>query len=178
MLTNFFEVADEHSRQALQEQKEDLSFMKPTADAVILDLRNTIDFVKWTMPGSSNLPLKSLDPDKPSPFSDPSTLKKQWRELESLFSDNSRNDGAMSATRFKDQQVLLLCYNGDTSRVGTSVLRAKGVEAVSLKGGMNPLRDLLPVSQTVDTELAAALDQLWRPLPLFALEPSDGKLMV
>ena len=37
--------------------------------------------------------------------------------------------------------MLVICYNGDTARVATSVLRAKGIEADSLRGGYQALRD-------------------------------------
>lgn len=37
--------------------------------------------------------------------------------------------------QFAARKVLCLCYHGDTTRVATSVLRAKGFEAVSIEGG-------------------------------------------
>ena len=35
-----------------------------------------------------------------------------------------------------DRQVLVVCYGGDTSRVATSILRAKKMEAFSMRGGI------------------------------------------
>lgn len=50
-----------------------------------------------------------------------------------------RNETALA--RLQGHHVLVICYNGDTARVATSVLRAKGIEADSLRGGYQALRD-------------------------------------
>lgn len=101
----------------------------------ILDLRTAADFSTWHLPGSVNIPLRSLDSHTPKPFSEPSVLEAQWLELDGLLSDSS------VFSRLQDQHVLTICYNGDTARVATSVLRAKGIEADSLRGGYQALRD-------------------------------------
>lgn len=62
-------------------------------------------------------------------------LEAQWLELTDLLSESS------VISRLQDQHVLAICYNGDTARVATSVLRAKGIEADSLRGGYQALRD-------------------------------------
>ena len=62
-------------------------------------------------------------------------LEAQWLELETMF----RNETALA--RLQGHHVLVICYNGDTARVATSVLRAKGIEADSLRGGYQALRD-------------------------------------
>ena len=69
----------------------------------------------------------------PSPFFAPELLDKQWTELESLFSESYLQ------SQFRDRKILCLCYNGDTARVATSVLRAKGFHAESVKGGQQAL---------------------------------------
>jgi rhodanese-related sulfurtransferase len=38
------------------------------------------------------------------------------------------------------RHVLVVCYNGDSARVATSVLRAKGLEADSVRGGYGALK--------------------------------------
>lgn len=101
----------------------------------MLDLRTAADFSTWHLPGSVNIPLQSLDFHTPKPFSDPQTLEAQWSELETLFSEEK------VISQLKGCHVLVICYNGDTARVATSVLRAKGVEADSLRGGYQALRD-------------------------------------
>jgi hypothetical protein len=42
------------------------------------------------------------------------------------------------------KNVGVICYNGDTARVATSVLRARGITASSIKGGFQALMVQLP----------------------------------
>jgi rhodanese-related sulfurtransferase len=77
-----------------------------------------------------NLPLSSLDANTTSPFSDAAVLEAQWRELDALFKLES---SALSAVQ--GRRVLLVCYGGNTARVATSVLRARGIDASSIRGG-------------------------------------------
>ncbi|KAJ5681701.1 uncharacterized protein N7477_001641, partial [Penicillium maclennaniae] len=95
----------------------------------VIDLRRAEDFGAWSLPESINLPLSSLGPHTPSPFSDPAVLEAQWVELEKIF-----HDGRL-VTELGSHHVLVVCYDGDTARVATSVLRAKGLEADSVRGG-------------------------------------------
>ena len=99
----------------------------------VIDLRQAKDFDDWHLPNAVNIPLKTLDAQTPSPFQDPSVLKSQWSELEGLFQQNG-NVAALANTR-----VMVVCYTGDTSRVATSVLRAKGVAADNARGGWKAL---------------------------------------
>lgn len=82
-----------------------------------------------------NVPLHSLHTHSPKPFSDALVLEAQWAELEALFRDE------LGLSQLRGQHVLVICYNGDTARVATSVLRAKGIESDSLRGGYQALRD-------------------------------------
>lgn len=93
----------------------------------VLDLRQPVDFHAWHLPGSTNHPLDSLGPHTPSPFSDPGVLEAQWLELEQRFHDVAGH-------------VLVVCYDGDSARVATSVLRARGLEADSVRGGHRALK--------------------------------------
>lgn len=101
-----------------------------TSGNVILDLRTAESFTDHHVPGSISRPLRSLHSTTPSPFSDPMVMENQWKELESVF------DLTTIGLLKQAGCVWLVCYGGDTSRVATSVLRAKGVTANSLKGGM------------------------------------------
>ena len=112
---------------------------------LIIDLRDASDFDKRSLLHSINKPLSSLSPTTGSPFFQSSVMRAQWLELENLF--------GRAASEFKEQKVTLLCYNGDTSRVATSVLRAKGIEACSLKGGMSGLKFLRSVMSPQETML-------------------------
>ncbi|KAI7780766.1 hypothetical protein LA080_015557 [Diaporthe eres] len=100
------------------------------SENVILDLRTAEAFADYHLPGAISRPLSSHDSSTPSPFFDPTVLESQWKELESVF------DLTTVGLLRRAGCVWLVCYGGDTSRVATSVLRAKGVSANSLKGGM------------------------------------------
>jgi rhodanese-related sulfurtransferase len=100
----------------------------------VLDLRQAGDFHAWHLPGSLNVPLSSVGPHTPSPFSDPALLEAQWVELEKIFKDD------VLVSDLGRHHVLVVCYDGDSARVATSVLRAKGVEADSVRGGHRALQ--------------------------------------
>ena len=112
----------------------------PGADTVLLDLRTKEDFRACRLPHSINLALETLDSETCSPFEDSCVLEKQWLELESLFQQDVTGKSFMDDQSFVGQEVLVVCYDGDTSRVATSILRAKGSEAFSMRGG---IRDML-----------------------------------
>ena len=99
-----------------------------------IDIRQELDFQDFHLPGSINVPFASEF--SPSPFSDPSTLATLWTRLETYFS--APPETLLSA--MKDKQILVVCYDGDASRVASSVLRAKGYETNSVKGGFMALR--------------------------------------
>lgn len=101
---------------------------------VLLDLRMRSDFDTWHLPFSQSLHLRSLDAGTANPFEDAATLEKQWLELDALFRPDSER-----VAELQGKHVLAICYDGDTSRVATSVLRSKGVDACNLKGGLRNL---------------------------------------
>jgi rhodanese-related sulfurtransferase len=106
---------------------------------VLIDLRKPGDFIASQIPGSYNLPLQSLNASTASPFFDATVLEKQWTELDAMFSQNTLN-----AYDLAGKKIGVLCYDGDTARIATSVLRAKGIAASSIKGGFKALRTQLP----------------------------------
>lgn len=55
---------------------------------MLIDLRQAADFAQWNLPSAVNIPLDSLTASTPNPFSSPSALEKQWRELEALVERN------------------------------------------------------------------------------------------
>ncbi|EME78712.1 uncharacterized protein MYCFIDRAFT_157466 [Pseudocercospora fijiensis CIRAD86] len=110
----------------------------PLRDELVLDLRRLADFREFHFPSSLHVPLDTLDSSSPSPFYAPETLSRQWTELESLFSQS------FLQSQFAGRKLLCLCYDGDTSRVATSILRAKGFEAASVKGGFRALIETHP----------------------------------
>jgi rhodanese-related sulfurtransferase len=110
---------------------------------VLIDLRKPDEFIANQVPGSYNLPLQNLSASTPSPFFDAVMMEKQWKELDAMFSQNT-----ISAYDLVGKKVGVICYNGDTARVATSVLRAKGIAASSIKGGYRALMTQLPSLQT------------------------------
>ncbi|PNS17606.1 Cysteine synthase 2 [Sphaceloma murrayae] len=127
-------------------------FMKRFSPSVILprgmviDLRQKDDFDISHFPFAQNLALESISRNTPSPFENAETLSRQWRELDEMFEDKSDSAGSQAfmsllsmqsgrLDRLKDKPVLAICYDGNTSRVATSVLRAKGIEAWNVVGG-------------------------------------------
>lgn len=71
------------------------------------------------------------------PFSNSAVLEAQWHELEALFTDAK----VVAPLHEQHINVLVICYTGNTARVATSVLRAKGIEADNLRGGYKALYD-------------------------------------
>jgi len=136
--------------------------LTPSTNTQILDFRRSSDYDAFHLPNSVNIPLEALrnGPDSGSPFSNPADecamLEEVWLELESLFSvkDKSGNRNASAEalmSMLRGKKVLTLCYDGDSSRVANSVLRAKGVEAECVRGGYGALAKLqMPCNNTCD----------------------------
>ncbi|EUC34895.1 hypothetical protein COCCADRAFT_35472 [Bipolaris zeicola 26-R-13] len=114
-------------------------------EAVILDLRKPEDFARAHVPGSCNLPLQSCNASMPSPFLDAVILETQWKELEATFTSDR-----ISAYDLAGKQVYVVCYDGDTSRVATSILRARRITASSVKGGIAAVRKDMPQLQLTE----------------------------
>ena len=108
----------------------------PGEGVILLDFRTREDFQAWRFPLSVNLPLETLNSETCSPFEDSSTLEKQWLELEALFEHGLAGTPLIDEQSLVGHQILVICYDGDTSRVATSILRAKNIEACSVRGGI------------------------------------------
>ena len=143
-----------------------VGMLRPKSNTMILDLRARKDFQAWSLPESKNLSLNTLNSKTTSPFEDANILEKQWLELESIFNPESVESCLFE---IRDRVVLVLCYDGNTSRVATSVLRAKRVDAYSLKGGTNNLLSSLEPSETHFETSPTANDC---PLPTAPVNPS------
>lgn len=136
--------------------------LTPSANTQVLDFRCSSDYEAFHLPNSVNMPLETLrdGPSSGSPFANPADecamLEELWLELESLFNVKDKNgnrnasaEAVMSILRGK--RVLTLCYDGDSARVANSVLRAKGVEAESVRGGYGALAKLqMPCNDTCE----------------------------
>lgn len=121
-----------------------------------LDLRSRIDFKLSHVHGALNLPLQGITADTKSPFDfeDTSMLLNQWTELQSIF-QSDEFCGQLSALQ---APIVVLCYNGDTSRMATANLRAKGIEAYSFMHGMPGLKEFLDRENLQEHQLSDGAD--------------------
>lgn len=104
-------------------------------EAVLLDLRDARSAAEWNPKPANTVatPLYSLSPDQESPFYDSRLLDLQWRELDQIFAQGID-------LRMVGKPIVALCHSGDTARIATSILRAKGITCFSVKGGARELR--------------------------------------
>lgn len=128
---------------------------RPKSETTIIDLRQAADFEEFHVPGSTNVPF--VEGDQPSPFSDPTVLKTLWTRLEDTFKIPNQDIQSL----IQSKRVLLLCYDGDSSRVANSVLRAKGYETESIRGGFNVLCQLRDEANRSLANATQQQDQLW-----------------
>ncbi|KAF4344297.1 cysteine synthase A [Fusarium beomiforme] len=112
------------------------SILRSKQDISIIDLRQPQDFSNFHLPGAVNLPF--VWDDTPSPFSNAKLLESLWTSLEDTF----KNPGPEIQSLLNGRKILLTCYDGDSARVATSVLRAKGHEADSIRGGFQALNKM------------------------------------
>lgn len=105
-------------------------------NSCIIDLRKAEDYNTFHLPTSVNLPL--VTEDSPNPFTDATALGFLWGRFEALFANPSKD----LLSLIENKKILLLCYDGDSARVATSVLRAKGYQADSLRGGFQALGEM------------------------------------
>ncbi|RKF79621.1 putative cysteine synthase b [Golovinomyces cichoracearum] len=104
-------------------------------DNQIWDLRTVMDFDNWHLPGAVSKPLMNLTAERPSSFFDTTVMKLLWWEMETI----ANNYVGLKCPEYRIDHFLLLCYNGETSRMATSELWARGIKAINLMNGMNNL---------------------------------------
>lgn len=110
--------------------------MSPVPDTVIVDLRQPEDYDQFSLPGSVSFPL--VQAGGPSVFSNAKLLASLWRELGVSLGSESEE----ICSQIRGKRSLIICYDGDSARVATSVLRAKGYAADSMGGGIKALHRL------------------------------------
>ncbi|KAF2257922.1 tryptophan synthase beta subunit-like PLP-dependent enzyme [Lojkania enalia] len=101
--------------------------------SLVLDLRQVGDFRKEHIRFSISSPLKDLGPQTGDIYSDPEAVFLFWSALKSKIEAEKERLGS-------SRTILVLCYEGETSRLATSMLRGRGYEAFSVHGGFRALR--------------------------------------
>ncbi|KAJ3982074.1 tryptophan synthase beta subunit-like PLP-dependent enzyme [Lentinula detonsa] len=110
----------------------------PCEDLVILDIRAEIDYNKRHFPAAISLDIGS-DAESVNPFLDTPTMVKQWRSLYQQLS----HENPIFEEKVKGNTMVVFCYDGNTSRIATSILRHRRVEAYSCAGGIGACWKLL-----------------------------------
>ena len=107
---------------------------------LIIDLRSKTAFNTRHLPGSFHLPLDGLTPKLAGGdlFGDPHAVFSVWNGIQSLFYAPPASK-ILEGAKIYHLPVLVVCYDGDASRLATSTLRHRGVEASSVKGGFEAL---------------------------------------
>ncbi|GKT54172.1 cysteine synthase K/M:Cysteine synthase B [Colletotrichum tofieldiae] len=112
---------------------------------VVLDLRSARDFLRRHIKGAHQMSLDTLCPGAAAGvdlFGDADAVYKVWTNLQILLGE-PRTADVLGNVKRHGTPVLVLCYNGEVSRLATSLLRANGVEALSVRGGTDELWKVL-----------------------------------
>lgn len=110
-------------------------------DVRFLDLRSPADFEVSHVSGAFNYPLQGLSSDTLSPFN--------FDEINTLVDQSTRLNAMIEEpdlTKWINEvktPLVVIDYNGDTSRVLVAALRARDVEAYSFIDGMSGLEKYL-----------------------------------
>lgn len=111
-----------------------------SSSTLILDLRREADFNVRHLPGSYSAALEGLVPDLADGdlFGDAEVVHLTWTRIQALF-DQPETSMVLKQAKEGRRAVLLVCYDGDASRLGSSTLRDRGVEAFTVQGGFKEL---------------------------------------
>lgn len=109
----------------------------------ILDLRQKSDFDKEHICGSTSSPLNQLTERTGDIYSDSNALHMHWRNLKIKFEAEPARMGS------KTSSLLVLCYDGETSRLAVSILRAQGYNAFSVFGGYHALMECVKARKVI-----------------------------
>ncbi|KAH8588190.1 tryptophan synthase beta subunit-like PLP-dependent enzyme [Bisporella sp. PMI_857] len=105
----------------------------PSHPAVrILDIRSAADFEAHRVYGAVNLPFSTVSSTSISPFEDIAVLEAQWKEGKKILDKNELT----ALLKNEKPTMVVICYNGESARMSTSILRAQKIKAFSVKGGM------------------------------------------
>ncbi|PGH27481.1 hypothetical protein AJ80_00721 [Polytolypa hystricis UAMH7299] len=116
------------------------SFTQASPSALILDFRSEMDFRARHLPGSYCASLEGLTPELAHGdlFGDANTVHFIWSNIQSLL-DQPRVSSLLQGARKDHRTVIVVCYNGDASQLGSSTLRDRELEAFNVKEGFEKL---------------------------------------
>jgi rhodanese-related sulfurtransferase len=111
---------------------------------LVIDLRDLTAFKTAHVLGAHCVPLQGLSPDTANGdlFGDAEAVHWAWTKLRELLSQQQIAN-LLKATQATKREVLVICYDGDASRLATSMLRSRGIEASSVEGGWKGLKEVL-----------------------------------
>ena len=115
-------------------------FCAKSGSTTLLDLRSSEDFELAHLDFAVNVPLSGLNATTKSPFEDDEILERQWRDLREM----SRREGYFCCIGPLVGPTVMLCYHGETARLACSVMRERGIETYSIKGGTFGMRGISP----------------------------------
>ncbi|KAK4124399.1 cysteine synthase [Parathielavia appendiculata] len=113
----------------------------PPSAPLVLDLRSKVAFRAKHVPGSLSVPLEGLTPDLADGdlFGDPEAVFNVWNSIQVHFSAKEMVELLKDAGRGR-RAVVVVCYDGDASRLATATFRDRGIEAFSVQGGFAGLQ--------------------------------------
>ncbi|PSN66237.1 cysteine synthase [Corynespora cassiicola Philippines] len=100
--------------------------MTGSPHVVTVDLRPQHLYALSHVSGAVNIPLPLTQDDF---FGDAEAVEKRWYELKA----------ALGGGWCEDRRIIVVCDDGDSSRMATAILRAKGCEAMCVEGGYSSL---------------------------------------
>lgn len=113
---------------------------QPVSSTLILDLRSSNDFDAIQFPGSLSVPIPGLSEGLAGGdlFGDAEAVHMVWTRMQKWLHSAELSQILSDAVR--DQRpVLVLCYDGLASQLGSSIMRQKGLEAFTVRGGFQAL---------------------------------------
>ncbi|PVF95680.1 cysteine synthase B [Serendipita vermifera] len=120
------------------------------SQTLVLDIRSSEDFrrLKVISPNCININIGNCG--QPNPFINSATLATQWQKLNKLFGPQvaSLKPIHHSLDEKERTKVICMCYDGNTARIATSILRARGIAADHVSGGYQRwISEALPIAK-------------------------------
>ncbi len=112
----------------------------------ILDIRAAEDYDESHVFNALSSPMEGFSSSTPNPlaeFTETDDLRQQWTSLKAKFSGQDPSTEKTLSRKLSDSVIVVLCYSGETSRIATAVLRTRGLEAFSVRGGTRALEQVM-----------------------------------